>query len=143
MQYFSFEIKTRPYTSIGSFPKEKEIETLGRKIEALCEKQTEKLSGDIKDYCLFFCEKLILQQVDFREIHEDSQNPWSNRESDFSFRDSKHKNVRYGARKQGQMENSHKREKGKKRKETLIKEWNIRAKMKSITTRATNWLRKR
>lgn len=66
MKYFSFEIKTRPYTSLGSFPKEKEIETLGRKLEALCEKQTEKLSGDSKDYHLFFCEKLNLQQVDFR-----------------------------------------------------------------------------
>lgn len=115
MQYFSFEIKTRPHTSIDSFPKEKEIETLGRKLEALYEKQTEKLSGDIKDYRLFFCEKLNLQQVDFREFHEDTQNPWSNRESDYSLRDGKHKNVRYGTRKQGQIENSHKRERRKRK----------------------------
>lgn len=77
-----------------------------------------RLSGDIKDHHLFFCEKLNLQHTDFKEVHEDSQNPWSDREPVFSLRDSKHKNNRYGARKQGQMENRLKREKGKKRKET-------------------------
>lgn len=77
-----------------------------------------RLSTDIKDYHLSFCEKLNLQHIDFREVHEDSQNPWSERESVFNLRDRKHKNNRYRARKQGQMENRLKREKGKKRKET-------------------------
>lgn len=65
---------------------------------------------------LFFCEKLHLQQVVFRDIHEDSQNLWPNRETIFSLRDSEHKNNKYGARKQGQMGNSLKTEQVKKRK---------------------------
>ena len=30
-----------------------------------------RLSRDIKDYHLFSCEKLNVQQIDFREVHED------------------------------------------------------------------------
>lgn len=43
-----------------------------------------RLSTDIKDYHLSFCEKLNLQHIDFREVHDDSQNPWSERESVFN-----------------------------------------------------------
>lgn len=42
----------------------------------------------------------------------------TNRESVFSLRESKHKNNRYGARKQGQMENRPEKEKGMQSKET-------------------------
>lgn len=47
-----------------------------------------------------------------------------------------------GARKQGQMEHSLKREQVKKSKHTLMEGRDIRARMKSVATRATNWLRK-
>lgn len=69
---------------------------------------------------MFFCEKAKFATSRFqRGASRQSEYLVRQTENLFSgLRDSKHKNNRYGARKQGQMENRLKRKKGKKRKET-------------------------
>lgn len=113
MHYTSFEINTRPYAS-SLFPKGQR-KALGENERHFEQRKTRCLG--IPVYHLFFCEKLNFQQRDFRDVHANSDNPWSDRESVFSLRDSKPKIIDMG---QGQMENRLKREKGKKRRETGI-----------------------
>lgn len=65
-----------------------------------------------------FCEKLHLQQVDFREVHKDGQNPWSDKQgSVLSLRDGGHRNNHCGARQHGRMENRLERETGRSRRD--------------------------
>lgn len=103
-------------TPAGCFPKDTERKALGENQRHLGERDF-YLPDNIKDNRMSFCEKLNLQQVDFREVHKDRQNPWSDKQgSVLSLRDGGHRNNHCGARQHRQMENRLERETGEEQK---------------------------